>query len=365
MPLYASRSLYLLGDKKRHDEAALARMLAREVEEVAAGREMIVGGFCAGGRIAALVAGHLRESGLPIKLVFMHEVFPPRKLDVPVAIGMTVSYPNSLFRRFSRPDMVLRKLCPAGFQLWMADDVHEEIYQEPVLGREVKKLISLWSDVRKIPSSPPMVEVPGVVYRASYTCGYSPRWLRANRSVHLRVKVTNTSKQTWLPGEGSGLHLGHRWLDETGRPGGDPGQSVALPCEVPPGQTIALKIKITAPAESGPRVLEIDMVDEGVAWFSEKQSQHPTKPLQLKINIHDQTLLKHLFRPSSAKTSWFQPASSPHSIVNLLRKSAPSAATGMPTPTWTAPERWMNVIGARPACGLPTLPTSHYTRNTS
>jgi hypothetical protein len=301
MPLYAARSLYLLGDKKRHDEAALARMLAREVEEVAAGREMIIGGFCAGGRIAFDVAGHLRESGVPIKMVFLHEVFPSRKIDVPVAVGMTASYALSPFRRFHRAEMVLRKRCPAGFRLWKLDEEHEQVYKEPSLSREVAGLISLWSDVSKIRPSPPMVDVPGVAYRASYACRYSPRWLRARRSATIRVKVTNTSKQIWLPGERSGLHLGYRWLDSTGRVTGDPGESVALPREVPPGQSIDLKIKITAPAETGARVLEIDMVDEGLMWFSEKQSQHPTKPLRLGINIHDQNLFKHLFRPSAAK----------------------------------------------------------------
>lgn len=292
MPVYGSRSLYLLVDKKPPHEMALARMLADEIKEAAAGREIIIGGHCAGGRIAFEAACHLRGNGVPIRMVFMHDVFPARPLDVPVAVGMTASYIHSPFRRFRRAEIILKKRCLAGFKLWFLEGDHDDVYRPHSLPREMTTLISLWSDTGKFQSPSPMVALPSVACRARYTRGFRPRWMRAGRTVTIRVMITNTSKETWLPGERSGFHLGYRWLDPEGRILGDPGESVALPREVPSGDSIDMKLKVTAPDEVGPRLLEIDMVDEGFAWFSEKKSQKPTLSLRLKIQILDRNFLK-------------------------------------------------------------------------
>ncbi len=292
MPLYGTRSLFLFEGKKHEDEAALAQMLALEVTAVAAGRQIIVGGLCAGGRIAFQVACHLRERGEPIKMVFMHEVFPAQSLDVPVAVGMCASFDRSPYRQFNRPEAVMQKRCSAGFNLWTLGGDHDDVYKPHSLPQEMAKLISLWSDTTSFQPPAPMVEVPTVAYRARYSCLLYPRWWRANRQATVRVKVTNTSNHVWHPGARSGLHLGCRWLDAAGKRIGDPGASVALPGEVLPGGSIAVKLNLTVPTEPGQRLLEIDMVDEGIAWFSEKKSQHPTQALRLKVRILDFDLFR-------------------------------------------------------------------------
>jgi len=51
--------------KKKHDEEALAVLLAQEIEQLRAGQKIIIGGFCAGGRIMSEAARHLRASWRP------------------------------------------------------------------------------------------------------------------------------------------------------------------------------------------------------------------------------------------------------------------------------------------------------------
>ena len=179
---------------------------------------------------------------------------------------------------------------------------HDDIYKDDSLPREVAKLISLWSDLGCFRAPEPMVDVPAVAYRAHYSCRFHHRWLRANQATTVRVKITNSSNHRWPPGAESGLHLGYRWLDETGKPSGDPGLSVALPSEVLPGRSIALRLTITASADRGCHLLEIDLVDEGVAWFSDKKSQHPTNALRLKVHIMDFKFLNLFTRSKSATT---------------------------------------------------------------
>lgn len=284
-PIYGTRSLYLFEGKKRQDEEALARIFAIEVEQLRAGREVILGGFCAGGRIAFDAACHLRSRGVPVRMVFMHETWSTQSIDVPVALGFTVDSTFSPYREFARPEALMDKRFTAGWSLSMFRTAHNGIYAAEPLSKEVQKLRSLWADPSKFQRPAPMEEVPGIAYRAKIECGLHTPVMLAGWPGFARVKVTNLSKQTWLPAARSGLHLGQRWLDHDGKVIGDPGPSVPLPKIVPPGKSITFLIKIPASSSRGVRTLEIDMVDEGICWFSEKQSQHPSLPLRLQLKV--------------------------------------------------------------------------------
>ena len=284
-PIYGTRSLYLFEGKKRQDEEALARIFANEVEQLRAGREVILGGFCAGGRIAFDAACHLRSRGVPVKMVFMHETWSTQSIDVPVALGFTVDSTFSPYREFARPEVLMNKRFTAGWSLSMFRTAHNGIYAAEPLSKEVQKLRSLWTDPSKFQRPAPMEEVPGIAYRAKLECGLHTPIMLAGWPGFARVKVTNLSKQTWLPAARSGLHLGQRWLDAEGKVVGDPGPSAPLSKVVPPGKSFTFTLKIPASTTIGMHTLEIDMVDEGICWFSEKQSKQPSQPLRLQLKI--------------------------------------------------------------------------------
>jgi hypothetical protein len=60
----------------------------------------------------------------------------------------------------------------------------------------------------------------------------------------------------------------------------DDGRSVLL-YDLNPGEEIDIPLTVTAPVEAGTYVLEIDMVQEGVAWFASKGS----KPLRAIVKV--------------------------------------------------------------------------------
>jgi hypothetical protein len=51
-------------------------------------------------------------------------------------------------------------------------------------------------------------------------------------------------------------------------------------------------VSVKAPAHACGRWLEFDMVDEGIAWFSEKKSKKPSKSLRLKVRVVDRHSLR-------------------------------------------------------------------------
>jgi hypothetical protein len=85
------------------------------------------------------------------------------------------------------------------------------------------------------------------------------------------VAVTNTSELEWAS---QGLHevsLCNRWQTSDGARWGD--AQTILPCRVASGDSVDLLLTVKAPAEPGSYVMELDLVQSGVAWFADKGSQ--------------------------------------------------------------------------------------------
>jgi oxalate---CoA ligase len=283
-PIYGMRSLYLFEGKTREDELALARVFASEVETLRAGREVVLGGFCAGARIAFHAALLLRERGVPIRLLFLHEFMPPEPIDVPVALGFCKESVCDPRRRYGRPEVVMARRFPGGWHSVFMDAPHNGLFKEHVMPMEVRRLQALLADPSGLhQASPQMMAMPPTACRALISCWLYPRLLVAGWRGWARVKVVNESQHDWPASESSGFYLGHRWLDAAGQVVGDPGESMALPRAVPSKSAIVLTLPFTAPLVKGPHTLEIDMVNEGVSWFSARSSRKPSKALRLVI----------------------------------------------------------------------------------
>ena len=76
------------------------------------------------------------------------------------------------------------------------------------------------------------------------------------------------------------VNLGDRWLSTDGKDM-KVDERVFLPHAVKPGEEIELPFTMIAPDKAGDYTVEIDVVQEGVAWFSQKGSQ----PARLKIKV--------------------------------------------------------------------------------
>jgi SAM-dependent methyltransferase len=125
--------------------------------------------------------------------------------------------------------------------------------------------------------------LPPSAFRAAIEIADRIRRFKPGESQLLTIQVTNLSEVTW-PAVGSAdgwfqVSVGNHW--------GCRGQTVtiddgrtSLPHDVTPGQTIACELKVTAPSTPGKYQLEIDLVQEGFAWFAEKGSR------SVSVNVH-------------------------------------------------------------------------------
>src|SRR5262245_22785219 len=86
----------------------------------------------------------------------------------------------------------------------------------------------------------------------------------------LRVVVRNTGTATWPHRGKHPINLSYHWLDRAGQPVDFDGVRALLPDDLPPGAEVELELQVEPPPQAGDYLLALDMVEEGVAWFSQQ-----------------------------------------------------------------------------------------------
>lgn len=94
------------------------------------------------------------------------------------------------------------------------------------------------------------------------------------------AEVTNHGDRIWPAG--SMIKLANHWYHGTDVVTWDDGRA-DLPHDVAPGEAVKLELVVNAPSVAGEYRLELDMVQEFVAWWSESGTQ----PVSRAILVHD------------------------------------------------------------------------------
>ena len=127
--------------------------------------------------------------------------------------------------------------------------------------------------------------LPDNGFKADVTVGNPPSSLARGQKAELIVRVKNVSGAEW-PMRGRmtdgifQVNLGDHWFQTTRREV-KVDERAFLPRVVKPGDEVTIPFALVAPTQVGNFTVEIDMVQEGVAWFREKGSQ----PVRLNITV--------------------------------------------------------------------------------
>lgn len=112
--------------------------------------------------------------------------------------------------------------------------------------------------------------------------------LPAGRPTTLRVRVRNGGRGAW-PGRPGlrELSLGNHWLDAQKRLVQLDDGRTPLGRDVEPGVAVELPLQVIPPRAPGQYVLELDLVQEGVAWFAQRRrlSRRRSRPLRVPVEV--------------------------------------------------------------------------------
>lgn len=120
-----------------------------------------------------------------------------------------------------------------------------------------------------------------------------PNTMTAGKTLSADVAIRNISKQTWPSRPNAKnrnqVNLSYRWKDPKDRVLVADGLRTPLPQNLAPGESVRLKMKIEAPARPGRYLIEVTLVQEGVAWFDEKGGAALSLPVIVATSVASAT----------------------------------------------------------------------------
>lgn len=108
-----------------------------------------------------------------------------------------------------------------------------------------------------------------------------PKTIRSAQTVKVPLLLRNTSLYTWLQTKEAPIHLSYRWLNSDDTLAISEGRRTPIPESVAPGETVALTALVEAPKTPGNYRLSLTLVQENVAWFSDRGA----KPFNATVEV--------------------------------------------------------------------------------
>ena len=128
--------------------------------------------------------------------------------------------------------------------------------------------------------------LPAGAFGAELRAVEVPARAAAGALVTIRVAVRNAGGAVWPASERGlspfRLSAADHWLDREGRTVTSDDGRGALPRDLRPGEEAEISFDVRAPARPGDYLLELDMLQEGVAWFAHKGSKTLRVPVRVQ-----------------------------------------------------------------------------------
>lgn len=294
-PVYGMRSGNKVMVKTPDNIRALAEYYVTEILAMQAEGPFLLGGNCQSARIIFQVADKLQELGHEIMLLILHEKFIPQTYTGKVALIFGAdSYANPHLA-YKKPEQGWSKYYSGGFTLDIVPGSHGKYFTEPNIQPLCTKLQQRIEEAQGLRictdgyyNSAREGRLPASAYRAKVTpleqLNFAP-----GKEICLRVSAQNLSSENWLPSDISGLYISARWLDAAGKVVDSLGPRMPLLKTVAAGGVVEVDLPIRFPLKGKNWSLELDMVDEGIAWFGE----HGSLTTKLPVSQHDGAASRH------------------------------------------------------------------------
>jgi hypothetical protein len=121
-------------------------------------------------------------------------------------------------------------------------------------------------------------ELPLTGFKVEFVKQDVPSEMGPGQTVSVDVTIKNVSSETWPSKpdakERNAVNLSYHWLDRRRQIVVFEGLRTPLPRDLNPGESITLKAAIRAPEKTGDYLLHLTLVQDGVAWFSERDGGH-------------------------------------------------------------------------------------------
>ena len=167
-----------------------------------------------------------------------------------------------------------RRMMDVAYQLLA--EIDEDLYERGLDAYAKHWAIYVEKDGPGFPSRPrrafrppPQADTPiQGAYDVRYAAIDVPEPWPSGSDVTLEVEIRNMSWREWASTASPPVFASYHWLASDRRVVEYDGIRTPLPYTLGPGQSCRAAVRVRPPAAAGRYVLEIDLVEEGVTWFS-------------------------------------------------------------------------------------------------
>lgn len=147
----------------------------------------------------------------------------------------------------------------------------EKVKQRVADSRTVSEIANIREKHLSPKFTTPTGPLPESGFKAKITFEDAPLKAGANETAYINIRVKNEGTSIWrASGYGANtISLSHGWVSAKDTPV-RLNSRFRFPHDVNPGESANLSISVKTPSTSGNHTLEVDIVQENVAWFSEK-----------------------------------------------------------------------------------------------
>jgi hypothetical protein len=121
-------------------------------------------------------------------------------------------------------------------------------------------------------------KLPAVGFKVEFGRHNIPAEMVAGETVLADITIKNASSRTWPSKPDSrgrnAVNFSYHWLDRKRQVVVFDGLRTPLPADLKPGESVTLRAAIRAPEKAGEHLLHVTLVQEGVAWFSDRDGGH-------------------------------------------------------------------------------------------
>jgi hypothetical protein len=123
--------------------------------------------------------------------------------------------------------------------------------------------------------------MPDAAFKGQLSLPDPPAKLRVGQQERVQVRLKNASDVFWWARGGEinerndnyfYIATGNRWLKADGTMYNDSDGRHGIGKDLKPGEETEVPLLVTAPKEPGEYILEVDLIQEQVSWFSDKGS---------------------------------------------------------------------------------------------
>ena len=280
-PIYVLRTLSGLKHKSDVNTALLAAHYVLEIEQIEPEAPICLGGVCQGAVLARQIAQQLADRGREIKLtVFVDRIFT-QPFEFPTLLVWSGSSQHSSRVAYLNPERGLPYLYPAGAESIRHSGPHSALVSGNGAAELVERIESYLDSglVPDIGAERDCFFERRQLYEADLTARM-PRFVSADEEMTIAVEVKNTSSGNWMSTDKGGFYLASRWLNLDGHIRTVMAGAAELQNDLAVGESCLLELKLRVPKKKLPYILLLDMVDDGVTWFHQQETNKNHRPLK-------------------------------------------------------------------------------------